>query len=103
MVTAIDFGTTYSGWAYSFITDYEKNPTNVTASVWSAGQRALVSQKAPTCILVNPDKTFNSFGYEAENNYSNLADEEEHHDYYFFKRFKMILFDKVVSRLLLKS
>ncbi|XP_045204409.2 heat shock 70 kDa protein 12A-like isoform X2 [Mercenaria mercenaria] len=54
---------------------------------------------APTSILFSPDKRFHSFGYEAEDKYSDLAEEDMHSDWYFFRRFKMILHqNKVLSR-----
>ena len=43
VVAAIDFGTTYSGVAFSFRHDYEMNPRQVHAKQWSGGQ--LVSLK----------------------------------------------------------
>ncbi|OWF39272.1 heat shock 70 kDa protein 12A-like [Mizuhopecten yessoensis] len=92
-VAAIDFGTTYSGYAFSAKDDFRKEPLKINANVWNAGARSLMSHKAPTALLLNPDKTFNSFGYEAENNFSQLAEEGEHKDYYFFHRFKMFLYN----------
>ncbi|KAL4230693.1 Heat shock 70 kDa protein 12A [Mactra antiquata] len=92
LVAAIDFGTTYSGWAFSFKHDFESEPTKVTAKVWTGGQ--LVSSKGPTCALIKPDgTTLHSFGYDAETKYASLADTEEHKPWYFFSRFKMLLFD----------
>ena len=38
MVAAIDFGTTYSGWAFSFKHDFERDPINVSAKTWLGGQ-----------------------------------------------------------------
>ena len=57
-----------------------------------------MSLKTATCILFEPDKTFASFGYEAEEHYAELAAEgtDEHKKWYFFRRFKMQLFDKKV-------
>jgi hypothetical protein len=31
VVVAIDFGTTYSGWAFSYKDDYERDPLKITA------------------------------------------------------------------------
>lgn len=67
-----------------------------------------LSPKAPTAMLLHPDKTFYAFGYEAEIRYSeldvdNLFDDEEKRDkkksdeYYFFQRFKDILYKQVSS------
>lgn len=35
LVSAIDFGTTYSGWAFSFTNEFKKDPTDVFAKVWN--------------------------------------------------------------------
>ena len=58
----------------------------------------LISQKAPTCVLIKPDgETLEAFGYEAETKYADMTDNNRHKDYYFFKRFKMMLHGKIVS------
>lgn len=90
IVAAIDFGTTYSGYAYSFKSDW----TKVFMNKWEGGQ--LTSHKAPTTLLLNPDTTFNSFGYEAEKTYADIATDGDDDgrsctEYYFFHRFKMML------------
>lgn len=96
LVAAFDIGTTYSGYAFSFRDD----PLNVfTNQNWVAGSEKLVSLKTPTCLLLTPEETIHSFGFEAENKYANLAEDEEHHGWRFFRRFKMILHDnKVIDR-----
>ena len=54
--------------------------------------------QAPTTVLVNPDgRTLEAFGYEAENKYAELAEEKMHYKYYYFKRFKMMLHEKMVG------
>ncbi|XP_045204275.2 heat shock 70 kDa protein 12A-like [Mercenaria mercenaria] len=94
LVAAIDFGTTYSGWAFSFEHEYERDPTKVFAKNWSGGQ--LVSQKGPTCVLIHPDgKRLHSFGYEAESKYGELALDKRHKQWFFFKRFKMSLYGRI--------
>lgn len=58
-----------------------------------------MSQKAPTCVLIKPDgKTLEAFGYDAESKYAHLTMSkiENHKDWYFFQRFKMMLFEKSV-------
>lgn len=98
-VAAIDFGTTYSGYAFSFRHDFEKDPSKINANqTWVAGHRNLFSLKAPTCVLLHPDKTFHSFGYEAEDKYTELFQDDEHEDWYFFKRFKMTLHNNMNLR-----
>lgn len=89
IVAAIDIGTTYSGYAYSYKADW----TKVFINRWEGGQ--LVTHKAPTALLLNPDKSFNSFGYKAERTFANIAeegdDEDRSKEYYFFHRYKMTL------------
>ncbi|XP_060557848.1 heat shock 70 kDa protein 12B-like [Ruditapes philippinarum] len=89
VVGAIDFGTTYSGYAFSFAHDYEKDPMKIQANHWIGGGH--MSLKAPTTILFTPEKVFHSFGYQAEDKYADLAEEDIHKDWYYFRRFKMIL------------
>ncbi|XP_060551254.1 heat shock 70 kDa protein 12B-like, partial [Ruditapes philippinarum] len=97
LVAAIDFGTTYSGWAFSFKHDFDKDPTKVSAKNWIGDQ--LVSAKAPTCVLIKPDgETLDSFGYAAETKYAELAVEGTHKPWYYFRRFKMMLYDKMRIR-----
>ncbi|XP_060565801.1 heat shock 70 kDa protein 12A-like [Ruditapes philippinarum] len=92
VVAAIDFGTTYSGYAFSLKHEYIKDPTKVYAQTkWIAGTGSLMSFKTPTILLLNKDKTFKAFGYEAETEYGELAINGEHKDYYYFRRFKMML------------
>ena len=69
----------------------------VQSHTWKAGTRALMSNKASTCALFDKNKKFHSFGYEAEDKYSDLTLDNEADDWYFFQRFKMTLFDKLVN------
>lgn len=90
VVAAIDIGTTYSGYAYSYTSDW----TEVFINRWEGGQK--LTHKAPTALLLNPDKSFNSFGYEAVKTYANIATEGDdeggsYKEYHFFHRFKMRL------------
>lgn len=90
IVAAIDIGTLYSGYAFSCKTDW----TKIFMNRWQGGQ--LMSYKAPTALLLNPDKSFNSFGYEAEKTYADIAENDDDEgrsckEYYFFHRFKMML------------
>lgn len=92
VVAAIDFGTTYSGFAYSFRND----PLKINSPcVWYAGDSNLASYRTPTCLLLNPDRTFHSFGFKAENKYAELCTDETHHEFYYFEKFKMELYNKV--------
>ncbi|XP_052081987.1 heat shock 70 kDa protein 12A-like isoform X7 [Mytilus californianus] len=95
LVAALDFGTAYSGYAFSMRGNFKTEPLKIHANqAWNAGGRQLLSLKTPTCLLLNPDKQFDAFGYEAENKYSDLVMDDEHSDYFFFRRFKMNLHNK---------
>ncbi|KAL3831480.1 hypothetical protein ACJMK2_023221 [Sinanodonta woodiana] len=91
VVAAIDFGTTYSGYAYSFLSDFKKDPLNIFAyTKWNSGGGP-VTDKTPTTILFDPNGDFHSFGYDAENKYDSLVNNDIHQDWYYFSRFKMTL------------
>nr|XP_019921191.2 heat shock 70 kDa protein 12B [Crassostrea gigas] len=95
LTAAIDFGTTYSGYAFSFEYDYKVDPLKISTNPnWVAGSRGLVSLKAPTCVLLSPNKEFITFGYEAEDLYAELALDENHIYHYFFKGFKIFIDEK---------
>ena len=89
VVVAIDFGTTYSGFAFSFIKDQGKDSIFMNRD-WVNEQGGQTS-KTPTCLLLKPDLSFDSFGYEAIEKYASLEGEGEEKEYLFFKNFKMTL------------
>ncbi|XP_022802762.1 heat shock 70 kDa protein 12A-like isoform X1 [Stylophora pistillata] len=87
-VVAIDFGTTYSGFAFAF--NYKKGEGGIHMNkAWGHDQGA-ATLKTPTSLLLRPDGKFDSFGYEAEEKYANFSDGEDR-DYLYFKHFKMAL------------
>ena len=88
-VVAIDFGTTYSGFAFSFIKDQGRDAIFMNMD-WVNEQGGQTS-KTPTCLLLKPDLSFDSFGYEAIEKYAGLEGEGEEREYLFFKHFKMAL------------
>ncbi|XP_052235940.1 heat shock 70 kDa protein 12A-like isoform X8 [Dreissena polymorpha] len=97
LTAAIDFGTTYSGWAYSFVHEFETDPTHAKCPVRTGNN--LVSQKAPTSVLIKPDGQYiDTFGFEAETRYSELSETGNHKNWYFFQRFKMILYNKPIHK-----
>lgn len=100
LVAALDFGTTYSGFAFSTRADFCKNPLNIYAKEsWNAGGRQLLSLKTPTCLLLDAKKNMVAFGYDAENKYIDIVIDKEQTNYYYFYRFKMELFNKKVCNL----
>lgn len=58
-----------------------------------------VSHKTPTVVLLDTDKQFMNFGYQAEDAYNEIVqdDNKNHAEYYYFRRFKMALHTRSVS------
>ena len=84
-VAAIDFGTTYSGYAFSSRDDFKKDPQKIVANqAWNAGSQRHFSLKTPTCLLLDDKEELVSFGYEAENKYSNIVIDRKQNEYLFF-------------------
>ena len=48
---------------------------------WDAPSTIQISYRAPTTLLLDKDQNFVAFGYEAENTYDELAEDEENEDY----------------------
>ncbi|XP_035208613.1 heat shock 70 kDa protein 12A-like isoform X3 [Stegodyphus dumicola] len=87
VVVAIDFGTTYSGYAFSFTQD----PENIhMMRKWEGGDNGVFNQKTPTTLLLDPKEKFHSFGYAARDYYHDL-DSDEARQWLYFEKFKMTL------------
>lgn len=85
VVVAIDFGTTSSGYAFSFTEDSE---TIHMMRRWEGGDPGVANQKSPTCLLLTPELRFHSFGFAARDSYHDLDPEEARH-WLYFDKFKM--------------
>ena len=59
-VAAIDFGTTFSGYAFATINDLKKDPTKTFAPNWHAADGGLVSSKTPTTVLLDKMKNWST-------------------------------------------
>ncbi|OWF54173.1 heat shock 70 kDa protein 12A-like [Mizuhopecten yessoensis] len=97
IVAAIDLGTTYSSHAFSYKSDYQRDPLHIHTEIWEAGNE--LSHKTSSVILLNPDKSFNSFGFEAEKEFTRMAEEENMAaemlgEYYYIDSFKMRLYQE---------
>lgn len=90
-IIAIDFGTAYSGYAFSLTPKGKEIDPQMRR--WGK-ELGLETPKTPTCILFNEDKEFIRFGYEAKINYIRMGGEEARKSY-FFENFKMALYGKV--------
>ncbi|XP_052091580.1 heat shock 70 kDa protein 12A-like isoform X2 [Mytilus californianus] len=94
MVAAIDFGSAYSGTAFSFKSEFIRDPLNIHV-MEGVGTTNNMSSKIPTVLLLNPDKKFVAFGNEAEEKYASLTinDQQYANQCYYFTRFKMQLYN----------
>ena len=92
-VIAIDFGTTFSGYAFSMKTT--KNEVIMNKS-WGA-EVGCQSYKTPTTVLIRPNESLHSFGFKAESEFADFDEEEISEGYQLFQRFKMELYDRKVS------
>ena len=95
IVAAIDFGTTYSGYAFSFVRD----PDSIhMMRKWEGGDPGVSNQKTPTTLLLRPNGEFHSFGFGARDHYHDL-EEAEAKKWYYFEKFKMSLHSSHVRKL----
>ena len=93
VIVAIDFGTTFSGYAFCFTRD----PDHIhMMRKWEGGDPGVINQKTPTCLLMTPDGSFHSFGFTARDFYHDL-DPIEAQKWYYFDKFKMVLHYNAVS------
>ncbi|XP_033742406.1 heat shock 70 kDa protein 12A-like [Pecten maximus] len=99
MVAALDFGSTFSGYAFSTKFDYKLNPLKATDMTWTAKSGGLLSLKTSSSILFDASETIDSFGFDAEDKYAELMEQNKHEQWFFFRRFKMSLYEeKNISR-----
>ncbi|XP_065930987.1 heat shock 70 kDa protein 12A-like isoform X2 [Magallana gigas] len=91
LVCAMHFGNTSSGIAYSLKREYCDDPMRITVPDWNAPSSVQISYKTPTTILLDSERKFVAFGYEAESKYAEFAEDEEHDEYFLCRRFKMLL------------
>ncbi|KAL9960018.1 hypothetical protein ACROYT_G033408 [Oculina patagonica] len=87
-VVAIDFGTSFS--AFAFVFNHKEGETGIHMNKEWGTDQGYSTLKTPTCLLLNPDKSFNSFGYEAQDRFAEL-DKNQAQEYFYFEKFKMIL------------
>ena len=101
VVVAIDFGTTFSGYAFSFLSDRgNTQPTDDESSIqngpihmmrrWEGGDPGVINQKTLTALLLTPQGQFQAFGFTARNYYHDL-DPTEAQRWMYFDKFKMAL------------
>ena len=96
VVVAIDFGTSSSGFAFSF--NHKDGSEEIYMNRTWGREQGYSTFKTPTCLLLNQQREFKKFGYEAAEKYAELEDAEDR-SFYYFDRFKMMLYGSEVSHL----
>ncbi|XP_078142315.1 heat shock 70 kDa protein 12A-like [Centroberyx gerrardi] len=94
-IIAIDFGTAYSGYAFSV--SPRQAQTEPTVPSWGK-EHGFETLKTPTCILFNENEEFLKFGYDAKMAYTKAMRSEEAKKNYLFENFKMSLYGKQLNR-----
>ncbi|XP_052246888.1 uncharacterized protein LOC127855399 isoform X4 [Dreissena polymorpha] len=100
VVAAIDIGTTYSCYAYSFSDEFQRDRLQIYLNNhWTDGNQ-MHTCRAPTVALFDKNESLHSFGYDAESTYNNLVETNEHIEWKYFRYFKMHLFSnkKVIQK-----
>ncbi|XP_029960439.1 heat shock 70 kDa protein 12A-like [Salarias fasciatus] len=92
-IVAIDFGTSYSGFAFSMTSREEDIDPYLPP--WGE-EVGLETPKTPTCILFDEHQQFVSFGYEAKVSYVKMRGDDARKKF-FFECFKMSLYGKKLS------
>lgn len=94
VVVALDFGTTYSGYAFW---KKDTDPLDITSGKWKTGSKdVLESLKTPTSLLLNKENEVIEFGFEAEQIFKELVKDGNDKEYRFFRQFKMHFYLKKV-------
>lgn len=83
-MVAIDVGTAYSGYAFS----YRSSPQEVIVNNWKSHAGDGFSHKAPSSILLNETYNFVAFGYDAEEEFSKIVQNRNKDNFFFVKDFK---------------
>ncbi|CAF0792093.1 unnamed protein product [Rotaria sp. Silwood1] len=87
VVVAIDFGTTFSGYAFAFTRDID---SILMMRKVDGNDPGVINQKTPTTILLTPNLEFHSFGFFARDFFHDL-DPDEAKRWLYFEKFKMHL------------
>uniref|UniRef100_A0A3Q2Q6Y9 Heat shock 70 kDa protein 12A n=1 Tax=Fundulus heteroclitus TaxID=8078 RepID=A0A3Q2Q6Y9_FUNHE len=91
-IIAIDFGTAYSGYAFSLTSRQEEVDPHV--KVWGE-EVGRETPKTPTCILFDENEQFVSFGYKAMQTYLKKGSDSRRQ--FFFNCFKMLLYGRTIT------
>lgn len=80
MVVAISIESKSWSWWFSLTSDWLKVYQKIPSKDFHA----------TSSLLLNPDKTLRAFGFEAQQQYSDLCEENDHQSYFFFENITTI-------------
>ncbi|XP_076082445.1 heat shock 70 kDa protein 12A-like [Mytilus galloprovincialis] len=86
-VGTIDFGTTFSGYAYMSKDEFQGKTKHIETRAWRVDR--WTRHKAPTSVLFDEWKHFHTFGYEAEEHFHEYVKSGSLDKWYFFQNFKL--------------
>lgn len=98
LLVAIDLGNTFSGYAYAINSEIQNDQCKIYVPTWIASTGALISSKTPSTILLDMDTKFVAFGFEAESEYTNLLENGDGDDYFYFCHLKMMLYEHAKTK-----
>lgn len=98
MNAAIDFGTAFSGYAFATRSELENYQPTIFIPHWQDSSGGMISFKTPTTILLDNFGSFVNFGFDAESTYAMLVEDGMHEEYFYFRHFKMMLYDHAKSK-----
>jgi hypothetical protein len=70
--------------------EYEADKLKISTNLWA--HNSGLSAKAPSALLIGPDRQIVAFGYDAQRKYADIVENESDADYLFFQKFKMALY-----------
>ncbi|XP_049771131.1 heat shock 70 kDa protein 12A-like [Schistocerca cancellata] len=88
VIIAVDLGTAYSGYAFSFRSDPTRRIHIMRRP--QGGDAGISNHKIPTTLLLTPKEEFHSFGFMARDFFHDL-DAQEAKRWLYFDKFKMVL------------
>ncbi|XP_063398904.1 heat shock 70 kDa protein 12A-like [Mytilus trossulus] len=94
VIAAIEIGYTHSGYVFCLGKKFALEGGGLYCPNWEARDKGVVTFKTSTAILLRPNKSIHSIGYEAEEHVSRIQGESDSGKWFFFKNF-MIEFNNL--------
>lgn len=98
IVAAIDIGTPFSTYAYSTTEGFKKDPLDVHQKrTWYSDSRRKGITKTATCLLLDKNQRFVSFGNDAQQQFADFKRLRKSNEYLFFRNFNLQLYESKVG------